>query len=145
MENIDTHLEQRDKAELIAILKHMLQQQPDLAWLLQTPLPTESASKRKTPIDPELYRQQIAAILKSASDYKKNRREKNIEGRLSAIKAIADRFAEQADYFAAITYARQYVVIKSQMPMIVCLWYHTLDMGQAKVGVGGHAQRRLHS
>ncbi|MGH2498309.1 MAG: HU family DNA-binding protein [Ktedonobacteraceae bacterium] len=34
------NLEQREKAELIAIIQHMLRQEPELQWLLMTPLPT---------------------------------------------------------------------------------------------------------
>jgi hypothetical protein len=34
------NLEQREKPELIAIIQHMLRQEPDLQWLLMTPLPT---------------------------------------------------------------------------------------------------------
>jgi nucleoid DNA-binding protein len=34
------NLEQREKSELIAIITHMLRQEPDLQWLLTTLLPT---------------------------------------------------------------------------------------------------------
>jgi hypothetical protein len=42
MKNVDKDLAQREKTELIAIIKQMLQQQPELEWLLQTPVPTPS-------------------------------------------------------------------------------------------------------
>jgi hypothetical protein len=35
---LDQDLQQREKTELIAIIKLMLQQQPELAWVLQAPL-----------------------------------------------------------------------------------------------------------
>jgi hypothetical protein len=34
------NLEQREKPELIVIIQHMLRQEPELQWLLMTPLPT---------------------------------------------------------------------------------------------------------
>src|SRR5712692_4877331 len=55
MENRDGNLEQHDKPELIALIKHMLLQQPEWQWLLTTPLPT--ATSRKASIDPQVYRQ----------------------------------------------------------------------------------------
>lgn len=79
----------------------MLRQQPELEWLLKTPLPT--SSKQKKPLDSEVYRRQIEAVLNSGSDRRKSRHDKEIERRLSAIKAIADDFAQQEDYFAAVT------------------------------------------
>jgi hypothetical protein len=33
------NLEQREQPELIAIIQHLLRQEPDLQWLLMTPLP----------------------------------------------------------------------------------------------------------
>ena len=62
------NLEQREKPELIAIIQHMLLQEPDLQWLLATPLPT--ASSLKASIDPKIYQQQIVAAM-SAGDYQR--------------------------------------------------------------------------
>lgn len=39
------NLEQREKPELIAIIQYMLRQEPELQWLLMTPLPTASSRK----------------------------------------------------------------------------------------------------
>src|SRR3989449_8764835 len=55
------NLEQREKPELIAIIQHMLRQEPELQWLLMTALPT--ASSRKSSLDPEVYRQQVLAAM----------------------------------------------------------------------------------
>jgi hypothetical protein len=55
------NLEQREKPELIAIIQHMLRQEPELQWLLMTPLPT--VSSRKSSLDPEVYRQQVLAAM----------------------------------------------------------------------------------
>ena len=101
MQNVDRELERREKPELITIIKQMLRQQPELEWLLKTPLPT--SSKQKKPPDSEVYRRQIEAVLTAGSDRRKSRHDKEIERRLSAIKAIADDFAQQEDYFAAVT------------------------------------------
>lgn len=100
MEKVDRDLAQRDKTELIAIIKQMLRQQPELQWLLTTPLPTQS--KRKATIDPKVYRHQILAAL-SPEDNKRNRKHRDeIKNKLTAITAIADEFAGQEDYFAAV-------------------------------------------
>src|SRR3989441_6895511 len=94
------NLEQREKPELIAIIQHMLRQEPELQWLLMTPLPT--ASSRKSSVDPEVYRQQVLAAM-SAGDYQRKRKRGEVQRRLTAIKSIADEFAAQENYAAALT------------------------------------------
>ncbi|MFL5657571.1 MAG: hypothetical protein ACJ8CB_25740 [Ktedonobacteraceae bacterium] len=93
-------LEQREKPELIAIITHMLRQEPELEWLLNTPLPI--ASSRKTSIDPKIYQQQVLAAM-SAGDYQRKRKRGEVQRRLTAIKSIADEFAAQENYAAALT------------------------------------------
>ncbi len=94
------NLEQREKPELIAIITHMLRQEPDLQWLLMTPLPT--VSSQKSSLDPEVYRQQVLAAM-SAGDYQRKRKRGEVQRRLIAIKTIADEFAAQEHYAAALT------------------------------------------
>ena len=94
------NLEQREKPELIAIIQHMLRQEPELQWLLMTPLPT--ASSRKSSVDPEVYRQQVLAAM-SAGDYQRKRKRGEVQRRLTAIKTIADEFVAQENYAAALT------------------------------------------
>src|SRR2546421_7691843 len=94
------NLEHREKPELIAIIQHMLRQEPELQWLLMTPLPT--ASSRKSSLDPEVYRQQILAAM-SAGENQRKRKRGEVQRRLTAIKTIADDFATQEDYSAALT------------------------------------------
>src|SRR6266496_3681937 len=93
-------LEQGEKPELIAIITHMLRQEPDLEWLLTTPLPTTSS--RKVSIDPKIYQQQILAAM-SAGDYQRKRKRGEVQRRLTAIKMSADEFAAQEHYAAALT------------------------------------------
>src|SRR6266702_5426301 len=93
-------LEQGEKPELIAIITHMLRPEPDLEWLLTTPLPTTSA--RKVSIAPQIYQQQILAAM-SAGDYQRKRKRGEVQRRLTAIKIIADEFAAQEHYAAALT------------------------------------------
>src|SRR5947209_3628503 len=92
-------LEQREKLELIAIIQHMLRQEPELQWLLMTPLPT--ASSRKSSVDPEVYRQQVPAAIAVGENQRKRKRGE-VQRRLSAIKTIADQFAAQENYAAAL-------------------------------------------
>ena len=94
------NLEQREKPELITIITHMLRQEPDLQWLLMTPLPT--ASSRKSPLDPEVYRQQVLAAMLTG-DYQRKLKRGEVQRRLTAIKTIADEFAAQENYAAALT------------------------------------------
>ena len=70
MDTLKQDLEQRQKPELIAIIQHMLRQEPQLQWLLTTPLPTSSS--RKPSVDPAVYRQQVFAAM-SAGDEKNDR------------------------------------------------------------------------
>lgn len=92
------NLEQREKPELIAIITHMLRQEPELQWLLMTPLPI--ASSRKSSLDPEVYRQQVVAAM-SAGDSQRKRKRGEVQRRLTAIKSIADEFVAQEQYAAA--------------------------------------------
>ncbi|MFL5707229.1 MAG: hypothetical protein ACJ8AG_31070 [Ktedonobacteraceae bacterium] len=94
------NLEQREKPELIAIIQHMLRQEPELQWLLMTPLP--NAASRKSSLDPEVYRQQVLAAIAAGSPQRK-RKHSEAERRLTAIKSIADEFAAQENYAAALT------------------------------------------
>ena len=94
------NLEQRDKPELIAIIQHMLRQEPELRWLLMTPLPT--ASSRKSSVDPEVYRQQVLAAM-AAGENQRKRKRSEVERRLTAIKSIADEFAARENYAAALS------------------------------------------
>src|SRR3989440_3781963 len=100
MNTLKKNLEQREKSELIAIITYMLRQEPDLEWLVTTPLPT--ASSLKTSIDPKIYQQQIVAAM-SAGDYQRKRKRGEVQRRLTAIKTIADEFTAQENYAAALT------------------------------------------
>ena len=100
MVNLKNNLEQREKPELIAIIQHMLCQEPELQWLLMTPLPT--VSSRKSSVDPEVYRQQVLAAM-AAGESQRKRKRGEVERRLTAIKTIADEFAAQENYAAALT------------------------------------------
>ena len=101
MDTLKKTLQQREKPELIAIIQHMLRQEPDLEWLLTTPLPA-ATSRKSTIIDPEVYRQQILAAM-SAGEYQRKHKRGEVQRRLTAIKTIADEFATQEDYSAALT------------------------------------------
>ena len=100
MNTLKNYLEHREKSELIAIITHMLRQEPDLEWLVTTPLP--NAISQKASIDPKIYQQQIVAAM-SAGDYQRKPKRGEVQRRLTAIKAIADEFATQEQYAAALT------------------------------------------
>jgi hypothetical protein len=100
MDNLKKNLEQHEKPELIAIIQSMLRQEPELHWLLMTPLPT--ASSRKSSVDPEVYRQQVLVAMSAGENLRKRKRGE-VERRLTAIASIADEFAAQEKYAAALT------------------------------------------
>src|SRR5206468_3511656 len=100
MNMLKKSLEQREKPELIAIIQHMLRQEPELQWLLMTPLPT--ALSRKSSLDPQVYRQQVLAAM-SAGEYQRKPKRGEVQRRLTAIKMIADEFVAQEHYAAALT------------------------------------------
>jgi hypothetical protein len=97
MDTLKKTLQQREKPELIAIIQHMLRQEPDLQWLLTLP----TASSRKSSVDPEVYRQQILAAM-SAGEHQRKRKRGEVQQRLIVIKTIADEFAAQENYVAAL-------------------------------------------
>jgi hypothetical protein len=100
MDTLKKNLEQREQSELIAIIQHMLRQDPELQWLLTTPLPTASSGKSSP--DPEVYRQKVLAAM-AAGDYQRKPKRGEVQRRLTAIKTIADEFAAQENYIAALT------------------------------------------
>lgn len=100
MDTLKKNLEQREKAELIAIIMNMLRQEPDLQWLLGTSLPATASPM--TVIDPKEYRQQVLAAMAVGEDQRQRKRGE-VERRLTAIKSIADEFAAQENYVAALT------------------------------------------
>src|SRR5690349_12987917 len=100
MHTLQKKLQQREKSELIALIEHMLRQEPDLQWLITTPLPV--ASSQKASIDPKLYQQQVLAVM-AAGDYRRKPKRDEVQQRLTAIKSIADEYVEYEDYTAALT------------------------------------------
>lgn len=66
VEPLDTALERRDKAELIALIRQMIARHPELETLLELPLPAAGA-KRK-PVDPAVIRRQAIGAFQAAGD-----------------------------------------------------------------------------
>ncbi len=100
VEEVDAALERRSKAELIALVKQMLRQRPELELLLEAPLPAAGkGGKRRAPVSPETYRRQAAAVFRH-SGYEWGS-EGGVAGELLAITAIGDGFAEGGDWAGA--------------------------------------------
>lgn len=100
--SIDAALERRSKAELIALVKHMLRREPELEALLETTLPTPGVDQG--PVDPEVYRRQAAAAFRHAGD--EWGREAGIADELMALVEIADAFAAQDEAANAVAVYR---------------------------------------
>jgi hypothetical protein len=93
MDDIDTILERQSKAQLITLVKQLLQKQPEVEWqLTMPPLP----GHKSVPIDTEEYRCQVDEAFRHAG------REWDavygISSDLYVITATAARFARQRDY-----------------------------------------------
>jgi uncharacterized Zn finger protein len=65
-EPLDTALERRDKAELIALIHQMLARHPELETLLDLPIPT--ADGKRKPADPAIIRRQALAAFHGVGD-----------------------------------------------------------------------------
>src|SRR5437588_1163971 len=99
-DGIDTILERQSKAQLITLIKQLLQKQPEVEWqLTMPPLP----GHKSVPIDMEEYRDQVDEAFQHASHqwdavY-------GISHDLYQVTATAARFAQQRDYAnAAVIY-----------------------------------------
>ncbi len=93
MDDIDTILERQSKAQLITLVKQLLQQQPEVEWqLTMPPLP----GHKSVPVDTDEYRRQVDSVFRHAG------REWDavygISHDLYEITATAARFARQRDY-----------------------------------------------
>jgi uncharacterized Zn finger protein len=93
-QEVEPLLEQYSKAELITLIKRMLQRQPELEILLQT------VGTQHTPANPEVYRRQVAAAFRN-SGYEWGA-EFEVSDELSSIKDIGDDFVQQKDYANAV-------------------------------------------
>lgn len=99
---IEQDLQRREKAELITIIKLMLEHQPDLAWILQVPFPNGDGGQQ--PVDAALYRSQIDQAVAAADEHHRDRTYcKALENKLAAIHATADAFVSQGDFCNALT------------------------------------------
>src|SRR5260221_2882716 len=124
MDDIDTILEQQSKAQLITLVKQLLQQQPEVEWqLTMPPLP----GHKSVPIDTEEYRRQVDEAFRHAG------REWDavygISSDLYSITEIAARFARQRDYANA---AAIYAVVAIQT-LSHYLSYHDEDGALGRV------------
>jgi hypothetical protein len=103
VEELDQALTNRSKEELVAILRQVFRQYPDLESLLHTPLPT-AGGKRTKPVDSQTYHKQVAAIFRKAEN---GRIEwDDLEAELQAVVEIGNDFVLQQDWEAAAAVSR---------------------------------------
>ena len=93
MDGIDTILERQSKVQLIALVKQLLQQQPEVEWQLTMPPPP---GHKSVPVDTDEYRRQVDEAFYHAGHnwdavY-------GISSDLYEITATAAHFAQQQDY-----------------------------------------------
>jgi uncharacterized Zn finger protein len=99
VEDLDAMLASRSKEELIALVKQMLRQEPDLEDLLEVPLPAGNPSATAA-ADPEAFRRQAAAAFQHV-EYGWGV-EGQIAGSLQATMAIGEGFARESNHAAAV-------------------------------------------
>lgn len=101
---MDAHekdLHRRDKATLIAIIKQMLQLQPDLTWVLDTVQPVSTQGTQTFHSAP--YRQRIQAAIIAASTHDRDHRyREEMCHTLTAIQTIAAEYNQRQDSLAAL-------------------------------------------
>ncbi|MGI8687039.1 MAG: SWIM zinc finger family protein [Thermomicrobiales bacterium] len=95
LEDVDVALERRDKADLISLIKRMLQRHPDLDILLVIP----ESDARHAPVNPAIYRRQVATML-ARQPYQWGD-DIGIGWNLREMIASGDAFLRQGNYEAA--------------------------------------------
>ena len=99
VEDPEANLERRSKSELIALIKQMLEVQPNLEILLESTLPADS---RGSPlVDPDSYRRQAASAIRSSIDGW----DWDGTGGIGVVLGSGDNFLAKSDYAnASIVY-----------------------------------------
>jgi hypothetical protein len=92
----------REKPELVAIIQYLLQQRPELEWMLQTPLPVGSRSGQS--LDPELYRRPLEKAISAVAEHHRDRNyREQLTNLLKTLQTMAEEFARQEEYAVALT------------------------------------------
>lgn len=145
---LEQELQSRDKAELIAIIELMLQQRPELLWVLQAS--QHGAGKRATSIDTHLYRQQIETAVSAAAEHHRDRTyRENVRNILGTIQAVADELTQKADYLAALSVyevlvteaVKHYFTIETGYLLFTPILAHCIDGLDSCVAEAGENQR----
>ncbi len=93
IEPLDTELNKREKAELVALIKIMVKQSPDLESLLSQPVP---GGKRKQPADPKVYRRRALQLFREIDPYAEFGHEPFVDG-LDALAELGEQFEQAGD------------------------------------------------
>jgi uncharacterized Zn finger protein len=99
MDKVESALTDLNKAELISLMKQMLQLHPDLEGLVEKIGPRSSAApkQKRVPFNRELYRRQVDEIFRT-TDRNKWGSEARAAEPLLRIQSIADDYAKQKNY-----------------------------------------------
>ena len=97
VEELDTDLQRRSKSDLIALIKRMLQLQPDLETLLEVALP--GGNQGRALVNPEVYRRQVSSAFRhGGDDWIASRR---VATDIGIVLGDGDGFLALADYAGA--------------------------------------------
>ena len=99
MDKVESALTDLNKAELVSLMKQMLQLHPDLEGLVEKISPRSSAApkQKRVPFNRELYRRQVDEIFRT-TDRNKWGSEARAAEPLLRIKSIADDYVKQQNY-----------------------------------------------
>jgi hypothetical protein len=102
--HIEQDLQQREKDELIAIIQLMLQQRPELAWVVQTSLPGKEQRTQPGNSQAALYRHQIEKAVSSAVQYQRDRAYREaLQNTLGTLQTMAETWNTTGGTEAALT------------------------------------------
>lgn len=125
----------------------MLQQLPELSWVLQAPQPV--TGKHVLSIDTHLYRQQIEAAVSVAVEHYRDRAYREaLRNTLVTIQTAADEFTQKADYLAALSIyevlvaeaAKYYFAIETGYLLFTPILAHCIDGLDSCVAEAGENQ-----
>jgi len=116
VEDLQTALEQRSKAELVALIRRMVARYPDLESLLELPVVGEAGAER--PLDPQVIRRQASAAFYGA-EFDEWGGVYSIAQRLLELVDVGDDYAEREEWRnAATVYETVMQVVLSNYGMV---------------------------
>src|SRR6266581_21192 len=145
--HLEQELQRHGKAELITIIRLMLQQRPELSWVLQAPQPV--TGKHVLSINAHLYRQQIEAVVSVAVEHYRDRAYREaLRNTLVTIQTATGEFTQKTDYLAALSIyevlvaeaVKYYFAVETGSLLFTPIFAHCIDGLDSCVAEAGENQ-----